>query len=176
VSLPVPERGSLPLPPTGAPSGAPAEGAARPCTDLAPLEAILARYPHEEPALIQVLQDVQRAYRYLPCDVLAKVAEALNVPLSRVFSVATFYKAFSLNPQGRCIVKVCMGTACHIRGGDQLVEEVERRLAIHPGETTAAFSSRATARSRTGRGLPGFPWAWAGCCAPTAPSPRAPRG
>jgi len=107
-----------------------------PCSDLSKAEEILGRYPQEEPALIQVLQDVHRAYNYLPCDVLEKVADALDVPLAKVFSVSTFYKAFSLEPQGDTIVKVCLGTACHIRGAGQLVEELERQLGIGPDETT----------------------------------------
>lgn len=107
------------------------------CHDLKPVEEILGRHPAGEVALIQVLQDVQRAYNYLPCDVLERVAEALGVPLARVFSVATFYKAFSLKPQGRTTVKVCVGTACHIRGAGQLVEEIERLAGVRPGETTA---------------------------------------
>lgn len=107
------------------------------CADTAPLAAILGRYEAAEPSLIQVLQDVHRAYNYLPCDVLARVAEALDVPLAKVFSVATFYRAFALVPQGRTIVRVCTGTACHIRGAAQLLEELERRLGVKPGETTA---------------------------------------
>ena len=107
-----------------------------PCSDLTLTEDILAKYLAEEPALIQVLQDVHRAYNYLPCDVLERVAEALEVPLAKVFSVSTFYKAFSLEPQGDTIVKVCTGTACHIRGAGQLVEELQRQLGIGPGETT----------------------------------------
>jgi NADH-quinone oxidoreductase subunit E len=110
--------------------------AEHPCHDLARAEEILGRYPHDEPALIQVLQDVHRAYNYLPCDVLERVAEALDVPLAKVFSVSTFYKAFSLEPQGDTVIKVCMGTACHIRGAGQLVEELERQLGVGPGETT----------------------------------------
>ena len=106
------------------------------CSDLSKTEEILERYPREEPALIQVLQDVHRAYNYLPCDVLERVAEALEVPLAKVFSVSTFYKAFALEPQGDTIVKVCTGTACHIRGAGQLVEELQRQLGIGPGETT----------------------------------------
>jgi NADH-quinone oxidoreductase subunit E len=106
------------------------------CIDLTKTEEILEAHPPEEPSLIQVLQDVHRAYNYLPCDVLVKVAEALDVPLAKVFSVATFYKAFSLDPQGDTIVKVCLGTACHIRGAGQLVEELERELGIGPDETT----------------------------------------
>ena len=110
--------------------------AEHPCHDLAQAEEILGRYPHEEPALIQVLQDVHRAYNYLPADVLARVAESLEVPLAKVFSVATFYKAFALEPQGDTVIKVCTGTACHIRGAGQLVEELERHLGVGPGGTT----------------------------------------
>jgi NADH-quinone oxidoreductase subunit E len=107
-----------------------------PCVDLEKANEIFERYPLEEPSLIQVLQDVHRAYNYLPCDVLVRVAEALDVPLAKVFSVSTFYKAFALEPQGDTIIKVCMGTACHIRGARQLVDEIERRLGIGPDETT----------------------------------------
>jgi NADH-quinone oxidoreductase subunit E len=104
--------------------------------DLVKAEEILSGYPQEESALIQILQDVHRAYNYLPCDVLVRVAESLEVPLAKVFSVATFYKAFALEPQGDTIVKVCTGTACHIRGAGQLVEELERNLGVAPGGTT----------------------------------------
>jgi NADH:ubiquinone oxidoreductase subunit E len=110
-----------------------------PCSDFEMADEILANHPAEEPALIQVLQDVHRAYNYLPCDVLERVADALEVPLAKVFSVSTFYKAFSLEPQGDTIVKVCTGTACHIRGAGQLVEELERQLGIGPDETTEDF-------------------------------------
>ena len=106
------------------------------CRDLAPLEVILAQYAQEEPALIQVLQDVQRAYHYLPCAILKRVAQTLKVPDAKVFSVATFYKAFSLTPEGKTVIKICTGTACHIRGAEQLVEEIERVLHIKPGEVT----------------------------------------
>jgi len=106
------------------------------CVDTAPLAAILARYPRAEASLIQVLQDVHRVYNYLPCDALNIVAHELGVPLAKVFSVGTFYKAFSLVPQGKVLVKVCTGTACHIRGAPQLIEELERELHVKPGETT----------------------------------------
>lgn len=107
-----------------------------PCIDMTDTEKILALYPAEEPSLIQVLQDVHRAYNYLPCDVLTRIAEALDVPLSKVFSVSTFYKAFSLTPQGDTLIRVCMGTACHIRGAGQLVDELARQLGVGPDETT----------------------------------------
>ncbi len=100
------------------------------------LDAILARYPAAEPSLIQVLQDVHRAYNYLPCDVLMRVSAALGVPLAKTFSVATFYRAFSLERQGRVIVRVCKGTACHIRGADLLLDEIEREFQVRPGETS----------------------------------------
>lgn len=106
------------------------------CVDLAPAEEVLQRYPAEEASLIQVLQDVHRAYNYLPCDVLTRVADTLHVPLAKVFSVGTFYKAFSLAPQGRTIVKVCTGTACHIRGAVQVLDELCRQLEVEPGGTT----------------------------------------
>ncbi|MEJ2421182.1 MAG: NAD(P)H-dependent oxidoreductase subunit E [Acidobacteriota bacterium] len=110
------------------------------CIDTGPVEHILSRYPHEEASLIQVLQDVQREYRYLPCEILAKVAETLNVPLAKIFSVGTFYKAFSLTPQGKVIIKICTGTACHIRGAPQLIDEMSRKIGIQPGETSEDMS------------------------------------
>ncbi len=106
------------------------------CVELAALEAILARYPAQPASLIQVLQDVQRAYAYLPCEALLRVAAGLHVPVAQVFSAATFYRAFALEPQGRTVIKVCTGTACHLRGAGRLVAEIGRRLGIGPGETT----------------------------------------
>lgn len=108
-----------------------------PCAELARLEPILAAYPLREDSLIQVLQDVQRAYRYLPCEVLTRVAERLDVPLARVFSVATFYRAFALSPQGESTIQVCTGTACHIRGAERLLDELQHELHAGPGQTTA---------------------------------------
>ena len=104
--------------------------------DLAPVDAILAGYPKAETALIQVLQDVNRTYNYLPCHALEKVAKELGVPLARVFSVATFYKAFSIKPRGKVIIRICTGTACHIRGAPLLVDEFVRHLGVKAGETT----------------------------------------
>jgi len=104
--------------------------------DLGPAAEILEGCAPEEASLIQVLQDVHRAYNYLPCDVLGTVAKTLDVPLAKVFSVSTFYKAFALEPQGDTIIKICVGTACHIRGAGQLVEELERKLGVGPDQTT----------------------------------------
>ncbi len=97
------------------------------------LDAIFEKYPKEEASLIMVLQDVQDVLNWLEPEALDRVAEVLNVPRARVQSVATFYKAFSLEPRGEKICKVCMGTACHVRGAPILVDEMERRLGIEAG-------------------------------------------
>jgi len=87
-------------------------------------------------SLLSILQDIQAEYGYLPEEELIETAEMLDVPLIDVYGVATFYKSFSLTPRGRHRVKVCLGTACHVRGADRIVEEVGRKLAIKPGETS----------------------------------------
>ena len=103
---------------------------------LKKLQPILERYPREEKSLIMILQDIQEEYNYLPPDVLQEVAKEINVPKARVFGVATFYKAFSLKPRGKEIIKVCMGTACHVRGAPLIKDELERQLNIKAGQTT----------------------------------------
>lgn len=92
---------------------------------------------HTDPAmLIAILQDVQAVFNYLPKDALHRVATRLQVPFSRVYSVANFYKAFSLKPRGRHVIQVCTGTACHVRGGGQLLEQISRLLDLQPGQTS----------------------------------------
>ncbi len=103
--------------------------------DFSELEGILARYPKAPASLVMLLQDIQEAYNYLPCEALQQVADELKVPHSQVFSVATFYKVFSLTPKGRTIVRVCKGTACHVRGAQLITDECERLLGLRPGET-----------------------------------------
>ena len=101
------------------------------------MQAILAEQ-HEGPSsLLAVLEKIQSRYRYLPRDLLILVSERLNVPLSQVYSVATFYNAFSLNPQGRHKFQVCSGTACHVRGAAQVLDRMETRLDIQAGQTSA---------------------------------------
>jgi NADH:ubiquinone oxidoreductase subunit E len=104
--------------------------------DLKRLQPILERYPREESSLIMILQDVQAEYNYLPPEVLKVVAKEIDVPKAKVFGVATFYKAFSLEPRGKEIIKVCMGTACHVRGAPLIRDELERMLGIKAGQTT----------------------------------------
>lgn len=100
------------------------------------IDDIIEHYPKAEPSLVMLLQDIQERFNYLPRPTLVTVSKALNIPLARVYGVATFYKAFSLKPRGRIIIKVCKGTACHVRGAQQVQDEVTRLLSIGPGETT----------------------------------------
>jgi len=86
--------------------------------------------------LLSVLQDIQAKYGYLPEEKLIETAETLDMSLIDIYGVATFYKSFSLKPRGRHLVKVCLGTACHVRGANRIVEEIERKLAVRPGETS----------------------------------------
>jgi NADH:ubiquinone oxidoreductase subunit E len=86
--------------------------------------------------LIPILQDIQEKYNYLPEESLREVADRLQVPLRDVYGVATFYRSFSLTPKGKHIFTVCVGTACHVRGGARLAKTISRELDIKPGETT----------------------------------------
>ncbi len=100
------------------------------------VEAILDSHHRDKSLLVAILQDVQKEYRYLPREILEQVSRGLQVPRSQVFSVATFFRAFSLKPRGRHLINVCLGTACHVRGGVRILEEVERKLGIGRDETT----------------------------------------
>ncbi len=97
---------------------------------------IVKKHGKDKSALIAVLQDIQESFNYLPKDALKTAGKALGVPFSRVYEVATFYTAFSLKPRGEHIVKICMGTACHVRGAAAIQDKMERTLCIKPGETT----------------------------------------
>ncbi len=101
------------------------------------VEKILEKYDHERGLLVSILQDVQVEFNYLPKDILVMVSRELKVPLTQVYSVATFFKAFSLKPRGRHLVHVCLGTACHVRGAPKVADKLELELGIKAGETTA---------------------------------------
>lgn len=105
--------------------------------DSATIQEVIDRSPKDASSLIAVLQDIQSQFHYLPPEALTVTAKALKVPLSKVYSVATFYNAFSLVPRGETIIRVCKGTACHISGADILVEQLEQGLKIKAGETTS---------------------------------------
>ena len=100
------------------------------------VEAIIDTYQHDKGQLVSILQEIQAEYRYLPKDALEKVSQILNIPLSQVYSIATFFKAFSLKPRGRHLINVCLGTACHVRGATKVLENIERDLGIDRGGTT----------------------------------------
>jgi len=100
------------------------------------LPELIDRHPRSPESLIMILQEIQREYRYLPCEALMQTADALGVPLSRVFSAATFYNVFSLNPKGEQVIRVCVGTACHIRGAQLIQDQLENLLHIKAGETS----------------------------------------
>jgi len=100
------------------------------------IRTILDRQHDGASSLLAVMEEIQEQYRYLPREALIMVSERLPVPLSQVYSVATFYNAFSLQPQGRHRCQVCTGTACHVRGAMQVLDRLETQLGIKAGETT----------------------------------------
>ncbi|MFC2002062.1 NADH-quinone oxidoreductase subunit NuoE [Chloroflexota bacterium] len=100
------------------------------------LNKIFIHYSGKEEELIPVLQETQEEFRYLPEKAMQEIAKFLRVPESTVYGVCTFYSQFKLIPLGRKIVRICRGTACHVRGGSKILEETEKQLGIKAGETT----------------------------------------
>jgi len=100
------------------------------------IQSIVDRHQGLKKNLIATLLDIQAVYNFLPADALRYVASSLDISLIDVLGVATFYRAFSLTPRGKHTALVCLGTACHVRGGHAVLEEFERRLGIKAGETT----------------------------------------
>jgi NADH-quinone oxidoreductase subunit E len=105
------------------------------------LDEILSGHVRDSNELIPVLQEVQEKFGYLPLEVMEKIAGYLRIPASTVYGVATFYAQFRFTPSGKRVVRVCCGTACHVRGGANILLEVQKRLNIKPGETSADFSN-----------------------------------
>jgi NADH-quinone oxidoreductase subunit E len=106
-------------------------------SELDALTEILERRGREASQVIGILQDVQATFHYLPEHALRFISSELDVPLTRLYAIATFYKAFRLVPRGRHEISLCMGTACHVRGAGRVKDAIERSLGIKPGETTA---------------------------------------
>ena len=104
--------------------------------ELTQVDTIIDKYGADQRALISLLLDIQDQFYYLPQEALERVAEKLGVPDIQVYQAARFYKAFSLKPRGKHLVTVCLGTACQVRGGVRIVEQIGRLLHILPGETT----------------------------------------
>jgi len=100
------------------------------------IDEILSKYDYKKSSLIPILQDIQAVNCWLPSEILKHVSEKLNVPLIDVYGLTTFYKSFHLKPRGKHIITVCSGTACHVRGGPKVLQEVENHLNIGVDETT----------------------------------------
>jgi NADH-quinone oxidoreductase subunit E len=100
------------------------------------VKSIIKKYDGDKTAMIAILQDVQEEFRYLPKEALSSISKQMEVPLTRIYEIATFYNAFSLKPRGRNLVEVCAGTACHVQGAANLMDRMERDLKISLGETT----------------------------------------
>jgi NADH-quinone oxidoreductase subunit E len=104
---------------------------------LETVEKIIQQHNAQKSALIAMLQDVQNQFTYLPQDVLMRISHTLGVPPSRAYSLATFYRAFSLKPKGKHPIAICTGTACHVKNAVKILEKFERQLHIKLGQTTA---------------------------------------
>jgi len=100
------------------------------------IDEIIERYPGRSEYLIFLLQDIQAAFNYISPEAMQLVCDHTGVPLSQAYAVATFYQSFSLEPKGEHNIKVCRGTACHLKGSERLVEDLERRLGVQAGGTT----------------------------------------
>ena len=98
--------------------------------------AIIKKYGNDRSQLVSILQDIQTEYNYLPRTALDKVSKKMNIPQSQVFALATFFRAFSLKERGKHIVNVCLGTACHVRGGELILDALQRQLGVKTGATT----------------------------------------
>jgi NADH-quinone oxidoreductase subunit E len=104
--------------------------------DTAKVEAIISKHNGDATALLAIMQDVQAEENYLPREAVEHIAKKLEIPISRIYSMATFFESFHLEPRGKHICTVCMGTACHVRGAQRLVEQLERDLKIKSGGTS----------------------------------------
>lgn len=104
--------------------------------ELDKVDAIILDFSNEKSALIAILQEIENMYGYLPAWTLRHVSEKLEVPLIQVYGVASFYDAFHLTPRGKHLIRVCLGTACYLRGSARILEALESELCIKDGETT----------------------------------------
>ena len=104
--------------------------------ELPKVDKIIDKYVGEEGVLIQLLLDMQTEFNWIPKEAIVQISERLRIPISQVYRVASFYKAMSLTPIGRHLIQVCLGTACHVRGGPRILDKVEEALKIKASETT----------------------------------------
>jgi NADH-quinone oxidoreductase subunit E len=101
------------------------------------IDAIISRYDKSEESLLAIMQDFQREFNYVPEKGMKRLSDILSVPESKIYAMGTFYKALSLEPRGKHTVKVCRGTACHLKGSGQILEVIERELGVKRNHTTA---------------------------------------
>lgn len=101
------------------------------------VDQIIDKYRGDSTAIVAILHDLNTYFRYLPREALERVSEQLSIPLSHLYSAATFYRSFDLEPCGEHEIQVCLGTACHVRGSELILDAISRRLEIKSGETTA---------------------------------------
>ncbi|MFQ5843132.1 MAG: NADH-quinone oxidoreductase subunit NuoE [Thermodesulfobacteriota bacterium] len=104
--------------------------------ELSKVDEIIESFGNNKEALIQILLDVQREYRWLSKPVLGRISERLRIPTNHIYHITTFYKYFNLIPQGRHSISVCLGTACHVRGAMRLLDRVSQAIGVKPGQTT----------------------------------------
>ncbi len=101
------------------------------------IKEIIARYKNEKTPLMMILSDIQKEYGYIPLDVQELVSDETGISVAEIYGVVTFYSFFSLNPKGKYVVGVCLGTACYVKGSQQIIDKFSELLGIKPGETTA---------------------------------------
>jgi NADH:ubiquinone oxidoreductase subunit E len=104
--------------------------------DIKKVDEIISRYDKSEESLLAIMQDFQREFHYVPEEGMKRLSDFLYVPESRIYAMGTFYKALSLEPKGKYTVKVCMGTACHLKGSNQIMEVIDRELGLTKSHTT----------------------------------------
>ena len=100
------------------------------------IKEIIARYKDEKTPLMMILSDIQKEYGYIPLEVQELVSDETGIPVAEIYGVVTFYSFFSLNPKGKYVVGVCLGTACYVKGSQQIIDKFQELLGIKPGETT----------------------------------------
>ena len=100
------------------------------------VDEILDKYEGREGILIQILLDIQIEFNWIPLEAMDRISKRFKIPISQVYRVASFYKAMSLTPRGRHLLRVCLGTACHVRGGPRIMDRTKEHLGIEAGETT----------------------------------------
>lgn len=100
------------------------------------IEEIIARYQNETTPLIMILSDIQKEYGYIPLEVQELISSKIGVPVAKIYGVVTFYSFFSLKPKGKYVIGICLGTACYVKGSQQIIDKFSELLGIKAGETT----------------------------------------